>query len=113
MKNLLTFGLVAWFFLVPFGCAHNPDSPGGTLKPQEVAKAQTIGKPAQEIATAQTKGKPAQEIAKAQTIGTPAVELSETIFDFGLVNEGIDYLHAFKIRNTGTGVLEIRKVSPG
>ena len=100
MKNLLTFGLVAWFFLVPFGCAHTPDSPGSTPKPQEAA-------------TAQTNVKPAQQIATAQTNGTPAVELSETIFDFGLVNEGIDYLHAFKIRNTGTGVLEIRKILPG
>jgi hypothetical protein len=41
------------------------------------------------------------------------VELSETIFDFGVVTEGGVYIHAFKIRNTGTGVLKIKKVSPG
>jgi hypothetical protein len=87
MKSLLTFGLVVWFFLVPFGCVHTPDNPAGMPKNQEAAT--------------------------AQTTGTPAVELSETIFDFGLVSEGNDYVHAFKIRNTGTGVLEIRKVLPG
>ena len=87
MKNLLTFGLVVCFFLVPFGCAHAADSPGSMPKHQEAAA--------------------------AQTTGTPTVELSETIFDFGVVSEGNDYIHAFKIRNTGTGVLEIRKIMPG
>jgi hypothetical protein len=87
MKNLSTFGLVAWFFLVPLGCAHTPDSLGSMPKNQETAT--------------------------AQTNGTPAVEVSETAFDFGKVTEGNDYLHAFKIRNTGTGVLVIRKIFPG
>jgi hypothetical protein len=100
MKNLLTFGLVIWFLLVPLGCAHTPDSPGSMPKHQETA-------------TAQTNRTPTQEIATAQTDGTPAVELSETTFDFGAVGEGNDYLHAFKIRNTGTGVLVIRKIIPG
>jgi hypothetical protein len=100
MKNLLTFGLVAWFFLVPLGCAHTPDSLGSMPKNQETA-------------TAQTNGTPTQETATAQTNGTPAVEVSETAFDFGEVTEGNDYIHAFKIRNTGTGVLVIRKIFPG
>ena len=100
MKNLLTFGLVAWFFLVPLGCAHTPDSPGSMSEHQETAKAQTNKTPTQEIAT-------------EQSDGTPTVELSETIFDFGVVTEGGVYIHAFKIRNTGTGVLKIKKVSPG
>jgi len=100
MKNLLTVGLVVWFFLVSFGCAHTSDSPAGMPKHQETAAAQTIQPPA-------------QESAASQTNGTPTVGLSETTFDFGLVSEGNDYLHAFKIRNTGTGVLEIRKILPG
>ena len=100
MKNLLTFGLAVWFFLVLFGCAHTPDSPGSIPEHQEAA-------------TAQTNGTPTQEISTAKANGTPTVELSETIFDFGLVSEGNDYIHAFKIRNTGTGVLEIRKILPG
>jgi hypothetical protein len=99
MKNLLTFGLVVWFFLVPLGCAHTPDSSGSMPKHQEIATAQTNRTP--------------QETATAQTNGTPAVELSETTFDFGVVKEGNDYLHAFEIRNTGTGVLVIRKILPG
>lgn len=87
MKNLLTFGIVVCFFLVPFGCAHAAESPGSVPEHHEAAA--------------------------AQTTGTPTVELSETTFDFGLVSEGHDYLHAFKIRNTGTGVLEIRKIFLG
>jgi hypothetical protein len=99
MKNLLTFGLAVWLFLVPLGCAHTPDSSGSMPKHQEIATAQ----PAQ----------PAQPPQASGTNGTPAVQLSETSFDFGVVSEGNDYLHAFKIRNTGTGVLEIKKIVPG
>lgn len=87
MKNLLTFGLVVWFFLVPVGCAHTPDSSGSMPKHQETAT--------------------------APTNGTPTVEVPETAFDFGEVTEGNDYLHAFKIRNTGTGILVIKKIVPG
>ncbi|MGA2937883.1 MAG: DUF1573 domain-containing protein [Syntrophobacteraceae bacterium] len=87
MKNLSTLGLVVWFFLVPAGCAHAPDIPGSMPEHQETAT--------------------------AQTNGTPAVEVSETAFDFGEVTEGNDYVHAFKIRNTGTGVLVIKKIIPG
>jgi len=53
-----------------------------------------------------------QEIATAQTEGKPTVEVPETVFDFGVVREGNDYIHAFKIKNTGTGVLTIRKILP-
>jgi hypothetical protein len=91
MKNLLTFGLVVSFFLIPFGCAHTPDSPAVTPQHQEIAAAPTA----------------------AQTNGTPTLELSETTFDFGLVGEGSDYIHVFKIRNVGTGDLVIRKIMPG
>jgi hypothetical protein len=87
MKNLLTFGLVVSFFLIPLGCAHTPDTPNAM--------------PANE------------EIAAVQTNGTPALEVSEPAFDFGLVSEGNDYIHTFKVRNTGTGVLVIRKILPG
>jgi hypothetical protein len=87
MKNLLTFGLVVCFFLVPFCCVHAAESPGST--------------PAQ------------KEAATAQTAVTPTAEVPETVFDFGLVSDGNDYVHAFKVRNTGTGVLVIRKILPG
>ena len=98
MKNLLTFGLAVWFLFIFPGCAHIPDSTSGMAKQQESTTAQTNRTP--------------QEIAAAQTTGPPAVEIPETVFDFGRVGAGPEYLHAFKIRNTGTGVLEIRKVVP-
>ncbi|MGC9967138.1 MAG: hypothetical protein ABSE08_17200 [Syntrophobacteraceae bacterium] len=101
MKDFLTFGLVGWFFLVPLGCAHTSDSPASMPRQQEVAQAQTNVAPAQQVAPV------------AQPNGTPSVELSETVFDFGLVSDGTDYLHAFKIRNVGTGDLVIKKILPG
>jgi Protein of unknown function (DUF1573) len=52
-------------------------------------------------------------IASEVMIGTPALEVPEWYFDFGEVKEGTVYLHAFVIRNKGTGVLEIKKVQPG
>jgi len=87
MKNSLTLGLAVWFFLVPLGCAHTPDNSAGM--PEH------------------------KDNAAAQTNGTPTVEVPETVFDFGVVREGNDYLHAFNIKNTGTGALEIRKILPG
>jgi len=82
---------------------------------QEVAQAQTNAASAQQVApAAQTNVAPAQQVAPvAQPNGTPSVELSETVFDFGLVSDGTDYLHAFKIRNVGTGDLVIKKILPG
>ena len=57
--------------------------------------------------------KPDTAVASAVTTGTPALEVPEWFFDFGEVKEGTDYIHAFVIRNKGTGVLEIQKVEPG
>jgi hypothetical protein len=44
---------------------------------------------------------------------TPLIEVPETLFDFGEIKDGDDYVHAFTIWNLGTGVLEIKKVLPG
>ncbi len=101
MKGILTFGLVVCFFLVPIGCAHASDSAASTARQQEIAPAQTNVTP------------PAPEGVPAQANATPRVEVPETDFDFGLVSDGNDYLHAFKIRNAGTGDLVIRKILPG
>jgi hypothetical protein len=46
------------------------------------------------------------------TQGTPTAVVTETEFDFGLVSEGNDYVHDFKIANQGDAVLEIIKVLP-
>jgi hypothetical protein len=46
------------------------------------------------------------------TQGTPIVEVLEVEFDFGVVEEGKDYVHDFKVANKGNGVLEIKKVLP-
>jgi hypothetical protein len=73
--------------IIPFGCAHTPETSDSKFKPEVVAS--------------------------VATTGTPVVEIPETIFDFGEVKDGNDYVHAFMIRNTGTGVLEIKKVLPG
>lgn len=48
----------------------------------------------------------------SSTQGTPAAVVTETEFDFGVVSEGNDYVHDFKIANKGDAVLEIIKVLP-
>lgn len=45
--------------------------------------------------------------------GTPAAELAEMGFDFGAVNVDSNLTHDFKVKNTGDGVLLIKKVLPG
>ena len=98
MKNLFTFGLAGWFLLILLGCAHAPDSTSSMPKQQGSTVAQTNGTP--------------HQTAMAQPAGPPALQVVEPTFDFGRVGEGPEYLHAFNIRNTGTGVLEIKKVVP-
>lgn len=87
MKNKFVVPLV-FLFMVTSGCAHTPASVKEAFKPDTVP-------------------------ASAAATGTPALEVPEWHFDFGEVKEGTEYLHAFVIRNKGTGVLEIRKVQPG
>lgn len=43
----------------------------------------------------------------------PAVQIAESSHDFGLISEDGDFVHRFKIKNVGNGVLKIKKVSPG
>ena len=87
LKNKLIFNLIL-LLMVASGWAHTP----------------AIAKEAE---------KPDTAVASAVTTGTPALEVPEWYFDFGEVKEGTDYVHAFVIRNKGTGVLEIKKVQPG
>jgi hypothetical protein len=87
LKNKLIFNLIL-LLMVASGCARTP------IMAKEAEKPDTA-------------------VASAVTTGTPALEVPEWYFDFGEVKEGTDYLHAFVIRNKGTGVLEIKKVQPG
>lgn len=43
----------------------------------------------------------------------PSAQISEMTFDFGELVEGKDYIHDFKIKNSGAATLEIKKVLPG
>lgn len=45
--------------------------------------------------------------------GTPVAELPELGIDFGAVNPDSNLTHDFKVKNTGDGVLVIKKVLPG
>lgn len=87
MKKLIVFGLAVVFFVVPLGCGL--------------------------IANAQATTPEQQGVAPASTEGSPTLEISETFFDFGRMSEGNDYIHAFKLKNTGTSALVIRKILPG
>ncbi len=112
MKSLLSFGLIVLFSLVPFGCAHISDNPTDTAEQQQIAAIH--GTCPVSLAPVELADMPKQqEIATGQTNGMPRVEIPEAIFDFGLVREGSNYVHAFKIRNTGTGVLQLKKIMPG
>ena len=59
-----------------------------------------------------TKVVPEPPSQASPTQGTPAAVVAETEFDFGIVEEGNDYLHDFRIANKGDGVLQIKKVLP-
>lgn len=45
--------------------------------------------------------------------GTPVIELAEMGADFGAVKEDADLTHEFKFKNSGDGILLIKKVLPG
>ncbi|MFP5212253.1 MAG: hypothetical protein ACLGPL_02635 [Acidobacteriota bacterium] len=42
----------------------------------------------------------------------PTVEVPEMLHDFGVIEENGNYIHEFRARNTGSGILEIKKVIP-
>jgi hypothetical protein len=42
----------------------------------------------------------------------PRAVVTEKVWDFGSVEQGVRVAHKFKISNEGTGVLEIRKIAP-
>lgn len=84
-----------WFFAVLValwlaGCSHSPS-------------------PATKVAQQPAPQSPSQA---SPTRGTPIVEVLVVEFDFGVVEEGKDYVHNFKVANKGDGVLEIKKVLP-
>ena len=56
---------------------------------------------------------PAPTAAQLAQGGTPVAELAETGFDFGAVSGDSNLTHDFKVKNTGDGVLVIKKVLPG
>jgi hypothetical protein len=51
--------------------------------------------------------------ASEATARIPRLAVPEGEFNFGEVSEGKEYVHDFVIKNGGTGVLEIKKVTPG
>jgi hypothetical protein len=48
----------------------------------------------------------------SSTQGLPVAEVPEREFDFGAMKEDEIYVHDFKILNKGTGILEIKSVTP-
>ena len=59
--------------------------------------------------------KPASETSQnaSQASQLPRLQIDETSFDFGTVDEGEIVRHAFKVRNLGSGELQIARVNPG
>ncbi len=103
MKRVFCFCLPIFCILVLAGCASAPQKEG---------KAAVVT-PTQQPAIA-----PAVPVASVATTepappGTPRIELAETSFDFGEMVEGNSYMHDFKVKNTGSAPLEIKKVVPG
>lgn len=45
--------------------------------------------------------------------GVPAAEFPSVNHDLGQIAEGREFSHVFVVRNTGDGVLQIKKVLPG
>jgi predicted small secreted protein len=45
--------------------------------------------------------------------GSPVAEFPETEHDLGKMVDGQEYSYEFRVRNTGAGKLEIKKVLPG
>jgi hypothetical protein len=65
-----------------------------------------------EVRTPDEVSRPDAAVSEAMT-GIPTLSVSETEFNFGEVSEGKEYVYDFVIMNRGTGILEIKKVTPG
>lgn len=78
------------------GCAHTTEE-----KTCDLSTQQTIMSAATQVQTPFQPG------------ATSGIEIPETSYDFGLVEKGGDYVHAFRVRNGGSRTLRITKVLPG
>jgi hypothetical protein len=63
------------------------------------------------LATEAVRLQPSAQVST--TDGVPQALVLENEFDFGEMTGDRTYVHAFRITNNGTGVLEITKVMPG
>jgi hypothetical protein len=89
------FWLLASFLCV--GCVHTYTEE----KVCDFAQQQTITSGATQVQT------------PIQPGGTSGIEIPETRHDFGVVEKGGDYVHAFRVRNGSSCTLRILKVLPG
>ncbi|MCE5334819.1 MAG: DUF1573 domain-containing protein [Desulfobacteraceae bacterium] len=113
MKRL---GVAAWmvlFFVA--GCAHQGSSGSffqrflafcHIASPQKAKTAEVcLLDPASYI--------PEPSAAPASQDKPPVAEVPVTSHDFGNLSESDDYIHKFRVRNTGKSILNIKKVVPG
>jgi len=102
MRNRLKCLLWIFSLCLVVSCAHKEDSS------RKVSQQPTPAAPA-----AAPAAKTAAPAAVPSTGSAPAIQLAETNHNFGNMSEDRQYEHEFKVKNTGGGVLEIKKVLPG
>jgi len=56
---------------------------------------------------------PAASPDASVTAEPPSIEIPESTYDFGEIQEGTEIKHAFTVKNSGGGPLEINQVRPG
>jgi len=115
-KKLLLLSAICILALMPaLQCSLSSKSVQTAGSDQHAQAATQSDKPAFAIGKQQIDETPQQAEQKTDGPGSgqPAIAIDAAIFDAGEVMEGDIVTHAFTVKNTGAGLLNISAVKPG
>gem|GEM_PF-965461 len=113
MARLWKFCLLLLVLQLATGCASSGKQPGSAALKESAAGGQPAGAVSKEPTTgSQPAGAVSKEsVTPASSQGNPAASIDTPVFKFGKEADGEEVVHTFVVRNTGSGVLEIKRVS--
>ncbi|ABK18124.1 hypothetical protein Sfum_2444 [Syntrophobacter fumaroxidans MPOB] len=113
MARLWKFCLLVLVLQLATGCASSGKQPGSAALKESTTGSQPAGAVSKEPTTgSQPAGVVSREsVTPASSQGTPTASIDNPVFKFGKEANGEEIVHTFIVRNTGGGVLEIKRVS--
>lgn len=113
MVRLWKFCLLVLVLQLATGCASSGKQPGSAALKESTTGSQPAGAVSKDPPSgSQTAGAVSKEsVTPASSQGNPTASIDNPVFKFGKEADGEEIVHVFIVKNTGSGVLEIKRVS--